>query len=164
MARKFRKKPGLGMLSLPGMAGLGNDTIVEGDEYARFCPAVLEEVFDNPPVKKAVKEAPKKAEPKKEEPKKEKLKKAEPKKEEPKKEKPKKEKPVKEALPSEEDWGPGDAAGHKQDEEEEEFEPPNLNWLKSELTEYAEGLGLTVDKTMTKAQILEAIEIEEASE
>ena len=46
MARRFRKKAGLGVVSLPGMPGLGNDTIVEGDEYARFCPAVLEEVFD----------------------------------------------------------------------------------------------------------------------
>lgn len=143
MARKFRKKPGLGMLSLPGMAGLGNDTIVEGDEYARFCPAVLEEVFDSPPTKQAEKVKPEKVEPKKEDP--------------------KKAEPVKEVLPSEQDWVAGDAVGHQQDQEEE-VEPPNLNWLKSELKEYAEGLGLMVDKTMTKAQIFEAIEIEEASE
>lgn len=50
MARRFRKKPGLGIVSLPGLAGLGNDTIVEGDEYARFCPVILEEVFDEVPV------------------------------------------------------------------------------------------------------------------
>jgi hypothetical protein len=44
----FKKKAGLGVVSLPGLPGLGNDTIVEGDEYAKFCPAVLEEVFDAP--------------------------------------------------------------------------------------------------------------------
>lgn len=46
MARRFKKKAGLGVVCLPGLPGIGNDTIVEGDEYARFCPAVLEEVFD----------------------------------------------------------------------------------------------------------------------
>ena len=48
MGRRFRKKAGLGIISLPGLPGLGEDVIVEGDEYARFCPAVLEEVFDAP--------------------------------------------------------------------------------------------------------------------
>lgn len=57
MGRRFRKKAGLvGAVSLPGMTGVGNDEVVEGDEYARFCPAVLEEVLD---------EEPKKAKPKK---------------------------------------------------------------------------------------------------
>lgn len=55
MPRRFRKKAGLsGALSLPGMPGIGNDTIVEGDEYARFCPAVLEEVFDTSAPRPAV--------------------------------------------------------------------------------------------------------------
>lgn len=51
MARKFRMKDGLsGALSLPGMPGLRVGMVVEGDEYARFCPAVLEEVFEATPV------------------------------------------------------------------------------------------------------------------
>ena len=57
MARRFRKKPGIGIVSLPGLPGLGSDTIVEGDEYARYCPAVLEEVFDDAPAKPAAKKA-----------------------------------------------------------------------------------------------------------
>lgn len=62
MARRFRKKASIsGVLSLPGLPGIGNDTIVEGDEYARFCPAVLEEVFDAPTAPKP-KPAPKLAE------------------------------------------------------------------------------------------------------
>jgi len=48
MARRFRKKAGVGVVLLPGLPGLGNDTAVEGDEYARFCPAILDEVFDAP--------------------------------------------------------------------------------------------------------------------
>ena len=47
MPRKFRKKAGLGIVSFPGLPGLGNDGIVVGDEYARYCPAVLDEVFDD---------------------------------------------------------------------------------------------------------------------
>ena len=48
-------------MCLPGIPGLADGVVVEGDEYARFCPAVLEEVFDEEPrkwVKKA--DAPKK--------------------------------------------------------------------------------------------------------
>lgn len=58
MARRFKKKAGLGIVSLPGLPGLGNDTVVEGDEYARFCPAILVEVFDEAPAKPAAKPAP----------------------------------------------------------------------------------------------------------
>lgn len=58
MARRFKKKASIsGVLSLPGLPGLGNDAIVEGDEYARFCPAVLEEVFDEAPEKPVAKKA-----------------------------------------------------------------------------------------------------------
>lgn len=109
MARRFRKKAGLGALCLPGVGGIGNDSIVEGDEYARFCPAVLEEVFDEAPSKPVAKK-------------------------------------VAPPLPPSLD--------------EPEDEPPNMDWLKSELAEYAKGLGLDVSG-MTKAQILEAIEAEE---
>ena len=52
MARRFKKKAGLGALCLPGVGGLGNDAGVEGEEYARFCPAVLEEVFGEAPAAK----------------------------------------------------------------------------------------------------------------
>jgi len=124
MARRFKKKASIpGALSLPGLPGLGNDTIVEGDEYARFCPAVLEEVFDEAPAKPAAK-------------------------------KPAAKKPAPPPPPPEpEDEEP-------EDDEDDEGEPPSMDWLKSELVEYAEGLGLNVDG-MTKAQILEAIEEEE---
>lgn len=48
MARRFRRKPGTGIMPLPGLPGIGNDEIVEGDGYAKYCPVVLEEVFDKP--------------------------------------------------------------------------------------------------------------------
>lgn len=51
MARRFKRKEGLGAVSLPGVGGIGNDAVVEGDEYARFCPAVLDEVFEEAPVR-----------------------------------------------------------------------------------------------------------------
>jgi len=117
MARRFRKKAGLGIISLPGLPGIGDDVVVEGDEYARFCPAVLEEVFDKP-AKPAAKKAEAKAPP-----------------------------PPPEV--------------EEVEEEEIEVEAPNMSWKKAELVEYAEGLNLDVDG-LTKAQILEAIEEEEA--
>jgi hypothetical protein len=117
MARRFKKKAGLvGSLSLPGLPGIGNDETVEGDEYARFCPAVLTEVFDEAPAKKP------------------------------------KPKPKPAPVPPEPDPEP--------DEEEAEAEPPSMDWLKAELVEYAEGLGIDVDG-FTKQQILDAIEEEE---
>lgn len=48
MTRKFKMKAGLpGALSLPGLPGVIPGVVVEGDEYARFCPAVLEEVIES---------------------------------------------------------------------------------------------------------------------
>jgi hypothetical protein len=125
MARRFKKKAGIpGVLSLPGLPGIGNDTVVEGDEYARFCPAVLEEVFDEAPAKKP---AAKKAA----------------------------------AAPPPPPPPPEPDEDEPEDEpEEDDGEPPSMDWLKSELVEYAEGLGLKVDG-MTKRQILDAIEAEE---
>lgn len=50
MTRKFKMKAGLqGALSLPGLPGVIPGVVVEGDEYARFCPAVLEEVVESGP-------------------------------------------------------------------------------------------------------------------
>ena len=124
MARRFKKKAGIpGVLSLPGIPGLGDGVVVEGDEYARFCPAVLEEVFDEEPTRPAAKKAAA----------------APP--------------PPPPAPPEDEDEEPEGDDG-------EEPEPPNMDWLKAELVEYAEGLGLDVDG-MTKRQILDAIEEEE---
>jgi len=124
MARRFRKKAGLGALCLPGVGGIGNDSIVEGDEYARFCPAVLEEVFDEAPVvpKPVAKKVAATPPP-----------------------------PPPPAPPADDEEPEG---------EDEEPEPPNMDWLKSELVEYARGLDLDVDG-MTKRQILGAIEEEE---
>lgn len=119
MARRFRKKAGLGIVALPGVGGLGNDTVVEGDEYARFCPAILEEIFEAPSVSKPVFPE-----------------------------------PVQEQAPSSSSEGSWT---------EEDPEPPNMSWRKSELVEYAEALGVDVEG-MTKAQILSAIEEAEKEE
>jgi len=134
MARRFRKKAGLGAVCLPGLPGLGNDTIVEGDQYAKFFPAILEEVFDAPATKPATQKVVVKVSP------------------------PAPPKPE----PEEEDDEPDPEPEDDEPEDDGEVEPPNMDWLKSELVEYAKGLDLAVDgRTMTKAQILDAIEAEE---
>lgn len=43
-------------------------------------------------------------------------------------------------------------------------EEPDISWLKADLLAHAEGVGITVETTMTKAQILEAIESDETTE
>jgi hypothetical protein len=43
-------------------------------------------------------------------------------------------------------------------------ETPDSTWLKADLLAHAEGIGITVDTSMTKAQILEAIESGETAE
>ena len=48
MARRFKKNPSFNMVSLPGYGALYGDTVIEGDQYAKFCPALLTEVFEAP--------------------------------------------------------------------------------------------------------------------
>jgi len=43
-------------------------------------------------------------------------------------------------------------------------EVPDISWLKADLLAHAESVGITVETTMTKAQILEAIESDETTE
>lgn len=136
MARRFKKKAGLGIVSLPGVAGLGNDTIVEGDEYARFCPVILEEVFDEVPASKPA-PAPKPAVAAAAAP---------------------------APTPAPEDEKPADdvapAAGG---EGEEELEAPSLDWKKVELAAYAGELGIET-AGLTKQQLLAAIKNFEEAE
>lgn len=44
--RKFRKRPGLAMVHLPGHGRLVGQALVEGEQFAKFVPALLEEVFE----------------------------------------------------------------------------------------------------------------------
>jgi hypothetical protein len=46
MARKFKKNPSMTMVYVPGFGRLMGDTIIEGDQYARFAPAILVEVAE----------------------------------------------------------------------------------------------------------------------
>ena len=138
MARRFKKKAGLGIVSLPGVAGLGNDTIVEGDEYARFCPVILEEVFDEvsastpaPAPKPTPKPAPA---------------------------------PAPAPTPAPEDKAAtSESVPAAEAEGEEELEAPSLEWKKVELAAYAGELGIDA-AGMTKTQLLAAIEAFEESE
>lgn len=136
MARRFRKKAGIGIVSLPGVAGLGNDTIVEGDEYARFCPVILEEVFDEvsaPAPAPTPEPAPAPA-------------------------------PAPAPTPAPEDKAAADEPVPSAEAEgEEELEAPSLEWKKVELAAYAGELGIDT-AGMTKQQLLDAIEAFEEAE
>jgi hypothetical protein len=44
--RRFKKKPELGFVVIPGLGRVTGDTVLEGDQYAKFCPSLLVEVLD----------------------------------------------------------------------------------------------------------------------
>lgn len=53
MPRKFRKRPELHSCALPGIGVVPEGKILEGDEYAKFCPSLLVEVPESEVVKVA---------------------------------------------------------------------------------------------------------------
>lgn len=48
MARRFRRKAGVHALVLPGHGLVGSETVLEGDDYAKFVPAFLVELLEEP--------------------------------------------------------------------------------------------------------------------
>jgi len=48
MARKFRKRPDLHMVVIPGVGRIRDYQVIEGDAYARYVPHLLEEVPETP--------------------------------------------------------------------------------------------------------------------
>jgi hypothetical protein len=159
MARKFKKRADLGMVFVPGVGHVRNDQVLEGDQWARFCPSLLVEVLDQdrePTVKVKSSPPPKAAPPPPPPPAPE----PEP---EPEPEEPLTDEEVVEQLPTEFDDSEEAPEEDEPEEDEEEEEPPSMSWRKAELVDYAEGLDLNV-KGMTKAEILEAIAEAEAED
>lgn len=138
--RKFRKRSDKDMVIVPGVGPVRDDRVFEGDQYAKFCPSVLEEVVSEGPdtdrfvqpsdvvATRAPAPAPAPAS------------------------EPPPPPPSAPEVPSEA-WS--DDADEEAEEVEEE-EVPDMSWRKKELIDYAEQLGLDVSG-MTKAEILEAI-------
>jgi len=50
MPRRFRMRPGLNEVVLPGGGKILSGTLLEGDQYARWCPQFLMELLDSRPV------------------------------------------------------------------------------------------------------------------
>lgn len=49
MARRYTRKPGLALCVIPGVGAVKEGQVLEGDQYARFCPGKLVEVTGAPP-------------------------------------------------------------------------------------------------------------------
>jgi hypothetical protein len=45
--RRFKKRDNLNLVVLPGIGRLRNDQVLEGDEWARYCPQCLVEILDS---------------------------------------------------------------------------------------------------------------------
>lgn len=151
MARKFRCRSGVAYVVIPGLGKVNRGRVIEGDQYARLCPQLLEEVkaSDSPPVRVAsvaVPVPPPMVVPSR---------------------------PLfvaaasapvsvfSPAVPSVVPVSPGvDSIVESESDDDsldEQIDEPSMVWTKAQLTEYAEVLGVDVEPGMTKAQILEAI-------
>lgn len=52
MPRRFKKKTGLGSIFLPGLGKIADERVLEGDDLAKFVPALLEEITAQQPPEK----------------------------------------------------------------------------------------------------------------
>ncbi len=48
--RRFRRREGISDLALPGIGRVRSHHILEGDQWARYCPEFLVEILDSTPV------------------------------------------------------------------------------------------------------------------
>ena len=46
--RRFKKKPELSFVVIPGLGRISDDRVLEGDQYAKFAPSILVEVLPAP--------------------------------------------------------------------------------------------------------------------
>lgn len=55
MSRKFKMKPELFFVCLPGIGKIRKTDILEGERYAKYCPKFLVEIFEKPVNRRAIK-------------------------------------------------------------------------------------------------------------
>lgn len=133
---KYRKKAGKSVIVIPGVGAIANDRVLEGD-YERFVPGLLERVpeGDSAPAPEPELESqrPTLVEPEK----------------------------VTEPVPAEPEEEPEEEEEASEEASEEEYEDeepvPDMTWLKHELVTYAENMGIALEGSETKHEILDAI-------
>lgn len=131
---KYQKRADKPVVVIPGVGAVANDRVLEGD-FDRFVPGLLERLPDDgvapAPAPELESQRPTLVEPEKVT------------------------EPVLDAATEEDEESEESEESEEEDEDEEPV--PDMTWLKHELVTYAENMGITLDGSETKNEILDAI-------